>query len=410
MRQPISSNLTLFSPSTRSATNPNRSEQVKTTQTKVLLSLRGAQAFLEANARRLPTVNATGARRRLDDDIARLSAHAAQQVASDLQARGATKLQRALRLALLRDHMSPIARIAKLELPRTPDVDPFRMPKGKPIVARLAAMAQGMAEAAAPHAEVFIAAGMPVDFIARLTQAADALLESVIYRTASRGRRAGATTGLGTQLSAGRQTVHVLDAFVKTELKDDAALLASWNSVKRVHKVPSRSRIAAAAPVPTSSMAVARIEGDSPLLERGFDHDLLGNGVRRRTHRLAQLFIGMLARHEEPQTRLIVGHGGTDHRLYIDPALEQHLTDAHGTHGVTDDDGNDRGAGTLSDIEPGLAGVTGEPLSIQPQPAHPLGLGAQHSQGGERSGGIGWSDADTVDESRRRVLEVFHER
>ena len=113
MRQPISSNLTLFSPSTRSATNPNRSEQVKTTQIKVLLSLHGAQAFLEANAERLPTVNDTGARRRLDDDIARLSAHAAQQVACDLQARGATKLQRVLRLALFRTHM-----VAKKEIGR----------------------------------------------------------------------------------------------------------------------------------------------------------------------------------------------------------------------------------------------------------------------------------------------------
>ena len=43
--------------------------------------------------------------------------------------------------------------------------------------------------------------------------------------------------------------MHVLDAFVKTALDEDPALLAGWNTVKRVQKVPARSF------APTSSVA-----------------------------------------------------------------------------------------------------------------------------------------------------------
>jgi hypothetical protein len=50
------------------------------------------------------------------------------------------------------------------------------MPRGRPTVERLAAAAAGMAEAARPRAGVIVAVGRPVDFLERLTHAADALV------------------------------------------------------------------------------------------------------------------------------------------------------------------------------------------------------------------------------------------
>jgi hypothetical protein len=109
-----------------------------------------------------------------------------------------------LRQAQLRDHLAKIARIAKADLPSVPELQPLRMPKGKPTVEKLAAAATGMADTAKPHADVFIAAGLPTDFIAQLVAATDAMTSAISERTSNRGRRSGATVGLKQKLSAGR--------------------------------------------------------------------------------------------------------------------------------------------------------------------------------------------------------------
>jgi hypothetical protein len=71
---------------------------------------------------------------------------------------------------------------------------------------------------------------------------------AISERTSNRGRRSGATVGLKERLSAGRKIVHVLDAFVKSALKDDPSLLRNWNLVKRVPRPTGRAASAAASP------------------------------------------------------------------------------------------------------------------------------------------------------------------
>jgi hypothetical protein len=158
------------------------------------------------------------------------------QTGSALASQGVTLKQHTLRRALLRDHMAPISRIARSDLPQTPEIEPLKMPRGRPTIERLSAAAFGMAKAATPFAGVFIAAGLPADFVARLDAAADALVVFLSDRAQSRGKRSGATKGLKSQLASGRKIVRILDAFVKSALKDDPALLANWNAVKRVRK------------------------------------------------------------------------------------------------------------------------------------------------------------------------------
>lgn len=214
---------------------------MQTKQGNMLQSLQSVQAFLEENADRLSGVVNTGAKQKLVEAIAELGAHASEQSGSDLASRGATRTQLVLRQALLRDHMQPIARIANAELPPMPAIEPLRMPRGKPTPQRLAAAAYGMAKAAAPYADLFTAAGLPSDYIARLTAAADAMIASGEDRLQSRGKRSGATKGLTATLTAGRKIVLVLDSFVKSALTEDPALLANWNVVKRVRKLNART-------------------------------------------------------------------------------------------------------------------------------------------------------------------------
>jgi hypothetical protein len=230
---------------------------MQTTQGSMLQSLRAVQAFLDQNAEPLASVVKTGARQQLADAIAVLSGHASDQTGSNLASQGATLKQRALREALLRDHMAPISRIARADLPVTPEVEPLRMPKGKPTVERLAAAAHGMAKAATRFTEVFVAAGLPLDFVAQLNAATDAMLATGTERMQRRGLRSGATQGLRQKLSAGRRIVHVLDAFVKSALKDDPSLLANWNVVKRVQKTTGRAAITVVPPVKPPSTPTA---------------------------------------------------------------------------------------------------------------------------------------------------------
>jgi hypothetical protein len=221
-----------------------------TEQGNTMLSLRTANDFVEQHQDVLPAVMTSGAKQRLAEILATLAEHASHQVGSTLAARGATQAQRALRTVLLRTHMAPIVRIAKVDLPTTPELKPLRMPRGRPTIERLAAAASGMAEAAAPHAAVFIRAGLPADFLAQLTEAADALVGSLNARLQRRGETKGATEGLKAKLSEGRKIVHVLDAFVQSELQDEPALLASWGLVMRVQKTRGRRQVEGPVPTP----------------------------------------------------------------------------------------------------------------------------------------------------------------
>jgi hypothetical protein len=161
---------------------------MQTTQGNVLQSLRTVQAFLEENAAKLTYVVNTGARQRLDDAIDELSVHMSDQTGSALASHGATLKQHTLRRARLRDHMAPISRIARADLPQTPEIEPLKMPRGRPTAEKPSAAAFGMAKAATPFAGVFIAAGLPADFFGRPDAAADALVDSLSDRAQSRGR------------------------------------------------------------------------------------------------------------------------------------------------------------------------------------------------------------------------------
>jgi hypothetical protein len=137
--------------------------------------------------------------------------------------------------------MRPIARIAAAELDSEPGLEVFRMPRGTPTAAVLHATAMGMAEAAEPHASIFIDAGLPTDFLTSFRAAADAMLGSLGSRRQQQGSRCGATTGLKETIRSARKIVDVLDAFVSVALKDDAALLANWKSVKRPPAKPGKA-------------------------------------------------------------------------------------------------------------------------------------------------------------------------
>lgn len=211
---------------------------MQTRQGSMLQSLRNVETFLGQHAEVLGNVVQSGARQRLADAIAALSTHVSGQAGSGVASRGSTQRHYALRQTLIRDHMAPVARVAAADLPRTPELAPLRMPAQNLPAEKLAAAAYGMADGARPFTGVFTAAGLPADFIEQLVAAADAMTSALDERAQKQSAQRGATTGLRASLTAGRRIVHVLDAFVRTALKDDPALLSAWNGAKRVRVIP----------------------------------------------------------------------------------------------------------------------------------------------------------------------------
>jgi hypothetical protein len=241
---------------------------MQTRQGAVLESLRNVETFLDEHAERLADVVDTGARRKLDELLAELETHASDQVADNLGAQGALNTTQMLHRRLRRWHMRPIARIARSDLPETTAIEPLKMPKGKPTAERLVAYAEGMAQAAAPFAGTFVAAGLPSDFIARLKTATNELRTAVNARVQHRGRQVGATTGLKQKLSSARRLVQVLDVFVETALDGDEPLLASWKIVKRVRRIASQPKtpvvVATSTTATTTSTATTATTARTP--------------------------------------------------------------------------------------------------------------------------------------------------
>ena len=231
-------------------------------QGNTLHTLRASRDFINANQAQLPVTAASGTWKTLDTQIGVLEAHQLDQTTGTVTVQSGTAKVHALRVALLRLHMTPISRIAHVALPDTQELVPLRAPRGDPGTERLVAAARGMAQVAEAHADVFISAGLPTDFVAQLKAAADALLQAKDARKRLKGKTSGATMSFKAQLREARQSVHILDGLVRKELVDQPGLLKDWTDSKRLPR--ARRSSAAAAGTATSSATVGSITPATP--------------------------------------------------------------------------------------------------------------------------------------------------
>ena len=206
-------------------------------QSHVLETLRQAQVFLDDNAAVVgPAVAAS--RRNLDDVVTQLTTFAAAQEGGNIYSRGETAKQRTLRGALRRDHMRPIAEVAKQKLRDVPEFHSLVMPPTNATSVQLVARATAMADAAQVHEQVFMEVGMPDDFVASLRSLAAEVAQSIDDRKQHASKRSGATAGLAAEEKRGRNMLKLIDALVVPRLRNNDALVAEWRSAKRVPKKP----------------------------------------------------------------------------------------------------------------------------------------------------------------------------
>ena len=212
---------------------------MKHRQSHVLETLRQVQVFLDANAAAVGPAVASS-RRNLDDVVAQLTTFAAAQEGGNMSSRGETAKQRVLRNALRRDHMRPIAEVAKQKLRDVPEFHSLVMPAANSTSAQLVARATAMADATQVHEAVFKEVGLPDDFIASLRALAAEVSQSIDTRKQHSSKRSGATAGLAAEERRGRSMLKLTDALVVPRLRNNDALIAEWRSAKRVPRKPGR--------------------------------------------------------------------------------------------------------------------------------------------------------------------------
>jgi hypothetical protein len=241
---------------------------VNSSHAAVLNTLTKVQRFLDENGTSLGTINQSGYRVILDDVVAKLSSHAANQTTSKRVGAAQTAKERVLRNALKLNHMRPIATVAAAQLSQVPDFLALKMPPKNSTSPSLVAWAALMHKAASEYTDAFIGAGLPADFLAQLQGASDLLTDAIGTRGATRSVQAGATTGLDAEATRGRQAVKVLDSLVEPLIAGDTALLAQWSSAKRFggKAAPiTGTSIDAAAKGPTTPLAKTATDAtDSP--------------------------------------------------------------------------------------------------------------------------------------------------
>jgi hypothetical protein len=236
---------------------------MKHRQTRVLDSLRGTQGFLDDNNTLLAAINKSGARRTLDDVVTQLSTHAVNQDAGTRMSQGETANQKSLRHTLRFNHMKPIADVARMHLREVPNFIALTRPRNNVSAAHLIAAASGMADAAAPYAEVFVDAGLAADFLEQLRQAADDMRRSLDDRAQHVQKRVGATEGLKAAEKRGTGILRLLDGLVIPKLGTNDPLLAQWKAARKIYARPGPvggGGNSAGATLASSSMAETAVD------------------------------------------------------------------------------------------------------------------------------------------------------
>lgn len=175
----------------------------------------------------------------LDDVIGRLRGFASAQYRGRELSRAEVRRREEQEQVLLDQHIRPIVTIARAQIEPDSDVgipEALRMPRLPITASKLITVCDGMMEAAQAHEALFVANGLPADFLAQFAAARDALERAVGGRASQVGSHIAARAGLAVQIKRGRRAVERLDALVRASYRNDPATLAAWRGAKRVQR------------------------------------------------------------------------------------------------------------------------------------------------------------------------------
>lgn len=163
----------------------------------------------------------------------RLAALAERQDTHRTRATGERANERQLARALRRQHMRPIVKVARAMVPEAAQLAAVSLPRMKSNSTDLTLRARALADAVEPHTPLMHEGGLPLDFVARLNTAADALDDAVRQKGTHQKGRIGTTDGIYQMVTEARRRVAVMDALVRAQLSEEEPLVTEWQSVVR---------------------------------------------------------------------------------------------------------------------------------------------------------------------------------
>ena len=184
----------------------------------------------------------------LTDAINRLTTYSAAVTSGTPS--GSVATRRALRNTLRVDHLDPIRRVARALAHTHPDIEKLvRIPAYAAGMDVQLSAARAIANDIAPYRDLFVADGLPADFLDQLNAAIQTLAVSVDDRRAQQQQQAANREGITAAIRDGRQAARHLDPLVRSALKASTdttnapAALAAW---MRAYRVPAPSKPAPA--------------------------------------------------------------------------------------------------------------------------------------------------------------------
>lgn len=209
-------------------------------QQQVVESFQRVRAFTEEHPAK-GTLSYTSSVAMLDDVLEKVRSLASMEYRGREVSRAETRRQADQLRVLVDEHIRPIVTIARAQIEAQSDVGlpaGLRMPPLPLNPSKAVTVCDGMLEAARPHEVLFVANGLPADFLAQFANARNELERLTSGRTTQVGAHKAARSLLPVQLMRGRRAVERVDAIVRASYRRDPGVLVAWRSAKRVQKTP----------------------------------------------------------------------------------------------------------------------------------------------------------------------------
>lgn len=207
--------------------------------------------FLDAQAEDFPAASKGGAAAaRLKEELANVAALDVARTTGASKRQQGTAGRRDARAALRRLVEAVSATAETIALDR-PDLKGVFSLKGRDNSDQtLIAVARSHADAAAPHAALFVEYDLPGSFVQELKSKADSLEHYISLQTEGTGARADSDASVEDALRRIAELVERLDTAVRNKYREDPGRLAAWERARRIESAPHSKRNGANTPPP----------------------------------------------------------------------------------------------------------------------------------------------------------------
>ena len=184
--------------------------------------------------------------RRIEVHVQRLDRLAFAQYNARLELPTDGMIVQRLAAALRSNRMLQVSRMGKRILRLAPGVErALKVPGKKASPLKICDAADRMVKMVRPAAKLFIARGLPSDFVAGLRDAAREVRELLRRTDTAQRRHAVATAALAVEIRKARAEVQIIDALLLPYTSRDRVMAALWQTAKRVGARQGRPKAAA---------------------------------------------------------------------------------------------------------------------------------------------------------------------